>query len=109
MSMVLERLREYWWCLTDDNCLDIPLTEVNQLNILGEQPVHIAAWRSAPRDLQWLIDNGADINSIGDLGMTPLHYAYMGHKPENVKLLLYAGADPNIRCDRGLLPNESEG
>jgi hypothetical protein len=27
MSVVLENLRQYWWCVVDDNGLDIPLTD----------------------------------------------------------------------------------
>jgi ankyrin repeat protein len=107
MSIVFDRLREHWWCLTDDDCLDIPLREVNQKNILGEQPIHIAAWKGSVEDVAWLLANGADVNSIGDLGMTPLHYAYMGNRPENVEVLMAAGADPELRCDRGLLPRQA--
>lgn len=107
MSMTFERLQPFWWGLTDDDCIDIPLSEVNQINILGERPIHIAAWRGNAEDVQWLIENGADVNAIGDLGMTPLHYAYMGGNMLNVMTLLQAGADPNIRCDHGLLPAET--
>ena len=106
MSLVLERLQQHWWCITDDNCLDIPLTEVNQLNIFGESPIHIAAWKGCPEDIHWLLDNGANINQPGEFGMTPLHYAYMGGKRENVEALLSAGADPNKTCDYRLLPHE---
>jgi len=106
MSLVLKRLQQYWWCLMDDDCLDIPLTEVNQLNIFGESPIHIAAWKGCPEDIQWLLDNGANINQPGEFGMTPLHYAYMGGKRGNIEALLNAGADPTLRCDYGLLPHD---
>lgn len=106
MSLVLERLSQYWWCLMDDDCLDIPLTEVNQLNIFGESPIHIAAWRGCSEDIQWLLENGANINQFGEFGMTPLHYAYMSGKEENIEALLNAGADPNISCDYGLLAHQ---
>lgn len=105
--MIFERLQPFWWSLTDDDCIDIPLSEVNQLNMLGERPIHIAAWRGSAEDVKWLIEHGADVNAVGDLGMTPLHYAYMGRKPENVLTLLHAGANPSIRCDHGLLPAET--
>jgi ankyrin repeat protein len=103
---VLERLQEHWWCQTDEMGYDIPLTEVNQLNVLGEAPIHIAARYGSAEDIRWLLANGADINQRGDFDMTPLHYAYMGGKRENVEALLAAGADPTLRCDHGLLPNE---
>ena len=106
MLEVLERLREHWWCQTDEDGHDIPLTQVNQLNAVGEAPIHIAARKGSAEDIRWLVANGADINQRGDFEMTPLHYAYMGGKRENIEALLAAGADPTLRCDRGLLPNE---
>jgi ankyrin repeat protein len=106
MPLVLEKLRQYWWCLTDDNGLDIPLSDVNQVNVFGESPIHIAAWKGDAEDIQWLLNNGADANQRGEFGMTPLHYAYMGGNRENVDILLKGGADPNLRCDYGLLPHE---
>ena len=91
----------------DDDCLDIPLTEVNQLNVFGESPIHIAAWKGCPEDIKWLVENGADINQRGEFGMTPLHYAYMGGKRENIETLLNFGANPAIKCNYGLLPQEA--
>ena len=90
----------------DDDCLDIPLTEVNQLNVLGEAPIHIAAWKGSTGDIEWLLENGADINQRGEREMTPLHYAYMGRIRENIEFLIRQGADTNLRCDYGLLANE---
>lgn len=90
----------------DEDGHDIPLSEVNQLNALGEAPIHIAAWKCSAEDVRWLLENGADINQRGEYGMTPLHYAYMGQRTENVQVLLSAGADSTLRCDRGLLPQD---
>jgi ankyrin repeat protein len=106
MSLILERLRQYWWCLMDEDGLDIPLSDVNQVNVLGESPIHIAAWKGGAEDVQWLLNNGADVNQRGEFGMTPLHYAYMGGNRENIEILLNAGGDPSLRCDHGLLPHE---
>jgi hypothetical protein len=106
MSAVLKHLAQHWWCERDENGRDIPLTAVNQINVFGEAPIHIAAWKGQPRDLKWLLENGADVNQKGEFGMTPIHYAYMGGKAENVQALLNAGADPSIRCEAGLLPHE---
>lgn len=106
MSLVLKKLQEHWWCLLDDDGKDIPLREVNQVNALGESPIHIAAWKGDVNDILWLLSNGADINQRGEFGMTPLHYAYMGGMKANIAALINAGADQNIRCDDGLLPHE---
>jgi len=106
MSLVLDNLRQYWWCLMDEDGGDIPLTDVNQVNVFGESPIHIAAWKGSLEDIQWLLNNGADINQRGEFEMTPLHYAYMGGKRENIEILLKAGADPNLRCDQGMLPSD---
>ncbi|NOS72994.1 MAG: ankyrin repeat domain-containing protein [Methyloglobulus sp.] len=88
----------------DEDALDIPLTHVNQLNSLGEAPIHIAAWKGSVTDLSWLLENGADVNQPSEFKMTPLHYAYMGDKPENIKVLLKAGANQTARTEMGLLP-----
>jgi ankyrin repeat protein len=100
----LLRLRVHWWCATDDHDTDIPLRDVHQLNMLGEAPIHIAAWKGTSEDLQWLIEHGADIQQRGEFEMTPLHYAFMGGHRRNIEVLLQAGADPEARCDRGLRP-----
>lgn len=106
MPLVIENLRKFWCCLLDENGLDIPLTEVGQVNVFGESPIHIAAWKGTPEDILWLLENGADINQRGEFGMSPLHYAYMGKKEKNIEILLRAGADRNATCDFGLCPHE---
>jgi ankyrin repeat protein len=106
MSVVLQNLEKYWWCQLDEDALDIPLTEVNQLNVFGEAPIHIAAWKGTAKDLKWLLENGADINQRGEYEMTPLHYAYMGGNRENIDFLINAGADQTLRCDFGLLASD---
>jgi ankyrin repeat protein len=106
MLNVLEQLQQYWWNLTDEHGHDIPLTSVQQKNALGESPIHIAAWKGTPEDIEWLVTHGANINEPGEFGMSPLHYAYMSCKTENVRAVLAAGADTSLRCDRGLLADE---
>ena len=106
MLNTLEKLKKYWWAVVDEDGRDVSLEGVNQNNALGESPIHIAAWKGDPSDIQWLFDQGAQLNERGDFDMTPLHYAYMGAKEDNIKLLLKLGADPSTRCDRGFMPHE---
>ncbi|QIL80983.1 hypothetical protein G7047_14575 [Diaphorobacter sp. HDW4A] len=106
MLTKLKKLEQYWWPLTDDNGLDIPLTEITQKNVFGEMPIHIAAWKGTPEDITSLISGGANIEEIGEYGMTPLHYAYMGKKTANVELLIELGANRLAKCEMGLMPHE---
>jgi ankyrin repeat protein len=106
MIEVLERLQKHCWCQLDELGHDIPLTQISQLNALGEGPIHIAARNGSADDIRALVALGAVVNQRGDFAMTPLHYAYMGGKRANVEALLAAGANAALRCDRGLLPQE---
>lgn len=106
MLNVFERLQQHWWSLMDEEGHDIPLTSVQQKNALDESPIHIAAWKGTPEDIEWLVTHGANINERGEFGMSPLHYAYMSGKAENIRAVLSAGADTSLRCDRGLLADE---
>lgn len=106
MSAVLKNLGQHWWSLIDERGREIPLTDVNQVNVFGESPIHIAAWKGRAEDVRWLLENGAHVNQKGEFGMTPLHYAYMGGKKQNIEFLLHSGADQNSRCESGLLPHE---
>jgi len=107
VSPVLGKLQQHWWAAVDEQGRDIPLTTVDQENVVGERPIHIAAWKGDPEDIAWLLDNGAEINQTGDYEMTPLHYAYMGAKLDNVAILVERGSNRFARCDRGMLPNET--
>src|ERR1700755_1332908 len=99
MSIVFQRLSQYWWSPVDENGHDIPLTDGNQLNVFGDTPLHIAAQQLGPEDLRWLIEQGAGVNKKGEYGLTPLHHAYMGGKTENIDLLISFGADQTARCE----------
>lgn len=105
--LVLEKLRQHWWAELDEDGCEIPLTDVNQMNVIGEYPIHIAAWKGDPEDVLWLLENGANINQLGDFSMTPLHYAYMAKNHRVIEVLISSGANRFARCDRGLLPHES--
>src|SRR6478752_7235198 len=98
VSDVLRRLEVHWWPQLDEEANYVPLTKVDQLNALGEGPLHIAAWKGSTSDLEWILNQGADLTQRGDFGMTALHYAYMGGNMESVRLLLQRGADPDAKC-----------
>lgn len=104
---VLSKLQRHWWPEVDESGHDVPLVSVNQRNVFGERPIHVAAWKGDPEDISWLLENGAEINQLGEFQMTPLHYAYMRGKLDNVEILIERGANRFARCDRGLLPNET--
>ena len=105
---IFDRLQPHWWASLDEDGNDIPLTRVSQMNVLGEYPIHIAAWKGEASDVTWLLQNDADVNQRGEFLMTPLHYAYMGGNEEIIKALLKFGADEFAQCDRGLLPHECQ-
>jgi ankyrin repeat protein len=106
LESVLARLDQYWWALMDDDLLDIPLTRLDQLNVFGEGPIHLAAWKGTEQDIACLVRHGADVNQPGEFGMAPLHYARMGGKRENIQALLDLGAYQEQRSDLGVRPNE---
>lgn len=106
MLTTLKKLERYWWPLTDDDGLEIPLTKITQKNVFGEMPIHIAAWKGDPEDITFLVGCGANIEEIGEYGMTPLHYAYMGKSKVNVEVLIALGANQFARCEMGLMPHE---
>jgi ankyrin repeat protein len=72
----------------------IDLSDVNQLGVFGDAPIHVAANRGRTDEITALLEGGADVNASGELGNTPLHEAVMQNRIEAVKLLLKRGADP---------------
>lgn len=82
----------------------IDLSDVNQVGIFGDAPIHVAAIRGRTDEITALLDGGADVNAAGELGNTPLHEAVMQNRVEAVKLLLERGADPQRRNQFGGSP-----
>ena len=82
------------------------LSDVNQRGNFGDPPIHLAASRGAVRELQVLIQHGADIEARGDMdsNCTPLHLSVlMGHL-DATEFLLKSGADPFARDSDGETP-----
>ena len=80
---------------------NIDLHDVNQRGISGDRPLHVAAVRGDPEEVEALLAGGADVNAAGDMNKTPIHYAIgLGHS-KIVELLLKAGADVKMVSDFG--------
>jgi len=77
----------------------VPLKDVNQPDVFGDYPIHIAAIREALDEMIALIAGGADVNALGEDGYTALHWAAGEGNVEAVKLLLEHGARTDIRDD----------
>ena len=61
---------------------------------------HIAAFRSLPDIVSWLLSNGCSTQDKTIYGSTPLHSAVMGESPgriNTIRVLLNKGADVNAR------------
>ncbi|OWJ68664.1 ankyrin repeat domain-containing protein [Inquilinus limosus] len=82
----------------------IDLSDVNQVGVFGEMPIHVAASRGRTDEIAALLEDGADVNASGELGNTPLHEAVMQNRFEATKLLLERGADPNRTNEFGGSP-----
>jgi uncharacterized protein len=83
-----------------------PLTAVNQKNVVGDTPLHIAASWGNVEMIEALLDHGADVNAPGEHGLTPVHIAAEEDNFEAVALLIARGAHP-IRSSQGQLPSEN--
>lgn len=63
---------------------------VNQADADGKTPLHIAAYRAEPADIQILLDKGASRTSVNTLGETPIQLANLNQKQANSQVLLKA-------------------
>ncbi len=61
--------------------------------------LHVAALKSRPEPVEWLIEKDLDVNAVHGTGSTPLRLAYK--KPAVLRVLLAHGADKDIKNDRG--------
>ena len=94
----------------DDPYVDVPneeLPDISERSTEGETALMLAAYTLGPREVQILIDHGADLDAKSDLDFqqTALAFAYQAGKMDNVATLLAAGANPNIVDIGGRLPN----
>ena len=78
--------------------------DVNELDSLGETPLHVAAMRGYRGIASLLLENGANLNAGDVRGLTPVHMAAWRGNRDMVDLLLNHGADMNARDKDGLTP-----
>jgi Ankyrin repeats (many copies) len=75
--------------------------DVNSEDVDGETPIFAAIYRGNIREVEILIDFGADINKCGGIGLRPLHVAVIGGNVNIVEFLLMSGASYNYASDSG--------
>lgn len=73
--------------------LQDPPLSVNDTNVLGDTPLHLACHWTDAEGVAALLAAGANVNALGDRGQTPL---FRVETVRIVDLLLAAGADPSI-------------
>jgi ankyrin repeat protein len=78
------------------------IKNINQRNIFGDIPIHVACRWGEAESVLLLIANGSEINVAGDFGNTPLTHAVTLKYIAIIKIFLDAGADPFIKNLLGL-------
>tara|TARA_B110000090_G_C13338823_1_gene430285 strand:- start:290 stop:1498 length:1209 start_codon:yes stop_codon:yes gene_type:complete len=63
-------------------------SDVNQLTMLDETPLHTAAYMDRPDLMTLLIANKADINNTAQGGWAPIHFAALAGNLECIEILL---------------------
>ena len=66
----------------------------------GDTPLHWASQYGTLKEVQYLIEKGADINAEDDCGWTPLHCAIFSGNVELVNFYLSKGMDKTIRTKK---------
>lgn len=67
-------------------------TDINQFDVDGRQPLHVAAEQGEQVIVRLLLENGADIDGLDREGHSPLHIAVMGGKTQVAEFLIKKGA-----------------
>lgn len=81
--------------------LGMELTDVNQISLFGDSPLHVAAVRGSIAEMEVLVLARADVNAAGEHGYTPLHSAVEQGSGPATHWLLEHGADPSRLTDSG--------
>ena len=73
--------------------------DVNEADLTGLTPLHVAAGQDRVEIAQILIDNGAKIEAEDAMGQTPLYMAVEFSNDRIVELLINAGAETDTYWD----------
>lgn len=71
-------------------------------NSLGVTILHNGAMYGNMQNVQWCVENNADVNAKDLNGLTPLHYAAITQQTTICKILLEHGADINSAAAKGI-------
>ena len=85
--------------------LDLNPKSINEVNLYGRSPLHIAAFNNNVDLCRLLVDRGADLNSVMKVRsqyLTPLDAAHQNASEEVAQLLKGAGAQPIAQIDQHL-------
>jgi hypothetical protein len=77
---------------------------INETDIHGNSPLHLAILMEDKKTALDLINQGADLNIKNDSGLAPLHLAVLRNDNELVANLLNKGADVNLKGNSGYTP-----
>ena len=77
---------------------DVEGIDLNAANILGQTPLHLAAWWGRKEVVEWLMaQSGIDLNALDKGGETPLHHAARNSRDAICGLLCDGGAGTLIK------------
>ncbi len=74
---------------------------INQVNIHGQSPLHIATKNGHCKLVEYLLQHGANINLKDFYGRTPLHYAVLYNQVHITQQLLKHRSNPDEQDDCG--------
>ncbi len=79
-------------------------TPVDEPNLRGLMPLHIAAFNGHAAAIGELVNRGADVNARTVAGVTPLHRAAAAGSVVAIQELAGRGADINVQTNDGVTP-----
>jgi len=74
---------------------------VNDVNMLGQSPLHVTATSNDVESAKLLLDAGSSVHTLDSAGFSPAHVAARWGNAEILQLLLSRGADLKRKTKRG--------